>query len=139
MVREMCQILSQAKWLKVPAADIIGRAQGNIDYGDGRPAVQNSPVAMKFWADNASYPYKSHDLWFLTENIRWGNIPADTKTKELVDQVNREDLWREAAKELNITEIPASPSRGVETFFDSVKFDPEKPEEYLAALKIKKA
>jgi nitrate/nitrite transport system substrate-binding protein len=35
-------------------------------------------------------------------------------------------------------EIPTSSSRGIETFFDGVKFDPEKPEEYLNSLKIKK-
>jgi nitrate/nitrite transport system substrate-binding protein len=35
-------------------------------------------------------------------------------------------------------EIPASSSRGVETFFDGVKFDPEKPDEYLKSLQIKK-
>ncbi|HAX76706.1 MAG TPA: bicarbonate-binding protein [Cyanobacteria bacterium UBA11372] len=138
---EMCQILSQAKWFKVPATDIIERAKGNIDYGDGRPALQASDLRMKFWADNASYPYKSHDLWFLTENIRWGNIPADTNTKELVDKVNREDLWRAAAQEMGVpaAEIPTSPSRGVETFFDGVTFDPENPAAYLASLKIKKA
>jgi nitrate/nitrite transport system substrate-binding protein len=94
---------------------------------------------MKFWANNASYPYKSHDTWFITENIRWGYLPADTKVKELVDKVNREDLWKEAAKAVGVTEIPATSSRGVETFFDGVKFDPEKPEEYLKGLKIKKA
>lgn len=138
---EMCQIVSKPEWFKAPVKDIIDRSKGNIDYGDGRPVVQASPLLMKFWADNASYPYKSHDLWFMTENIRWGNIPADTKIKELVDKVNREDLWREAAKSLGVpaAEIPTSPSRGVETFFDGVKFDPENPEEYLKSLQIKKA
>jgi nitrate/nitrite transport system substrate-binding protein len=60
--------------------------------------------------------------------------------KEIVDQVNREDLWKQAAKALGVAaaEIPASSSRGVETFFDGVKFDPEKPEEYLKSLQIKK-
>jgi nitrate/nitrite transport system substrate-binding protein len=136
---EMCQIVSQAKWFKVPATDIIERSKGNIDYGDGRPLVSSSPLMMKFWANNASYPYKSHDLWFLTENIRWGNIPADTNIKEIVDKVNREDLWREAAQTLGVAaaEIPTSTSRGIETFFDGVKFDPDKPEEYLKSLAIK--
>jgi nitrate/nitrite transport system substrate-binding protein len=136
---EMCQIVSQDKWFKVPAADIVERAKGNIDYGDGR-VVQNFPEAMKFWNDNASYPFKSHDLWFLTEDIRWGYIPATTDTKALVDQVNREDLWKEAAKALKVpdAEIPTSTSRGVETFFDGVKFDPENPKAYLDSLKIKK-
>ncbi|ACK71919.1 nitrate transport protein [Gloeothece citriformis PCC 7424] len=136
---EMCQIISQDKWLKVPATDIIARSKGEIDFGTGE-VKKDFPQLMKFWSDNASYPYKSHDLWFLTEEIRWGYIPADTDTKKLVDEVNREDLWREAALELNVpeTEIPKSPSRGVETFFDGVTFDPEKPEDYLKSLKIKK-
>jgi nitrate/nitrite transport system substrate-binding protein len=137
----MCKIVSGRKYFNVDATDILGRAKGTIDYGDGRPVVENSPLLMKFWSDNASYPYKSHDTWFLTENIRWGKLPADTKVKELVDSINREDLWKEAAKALGVADaqIPTSSSRGVETFFDGVKFDPEKPEEYLKSLKIKKA
>jgi nitrate/nitrite transport system substrate-binding protein len=135
---EMIKIVSQAKWFKVPEADILGRAKGEIDYGDGRKETAFADK-MKFWADNASYPYKSHDLWFLAENIRWGNIPADTDIKALVDKVNKEDLWKEAAKAIGVpdSEIPKSTSRGVETFFDGVKFDPEKPEEYLNSLTIK--
>jgi nitrate/nitrite transport system substrate-binding protein len=136
---EMVKIISGRQWLKVPEKDIIERSKGNIDYGNGR-VEQNSPLLMKFWADNASFPYKSHDTWFLMENIRWGYIPADTKVKEVVDKVNRSDLWRDAAKALGVPEaqIPSTDSRGVETFFDGVKFDPEKPEEYLKSLKIKK-
>jgi nitrate/nitrite transport system substrate-binding protein len=138
---EMCKIISAREWLKVPAADIVGRAQGTIDYGIEGKVVENSPFLMKFWSDFASYPFQSHDLWFVTEDIRWGYIPADTDTKALVKKVNRDDIWREAAKALNVAEadIPKTSSRGVETFFDGVKFDPEKPEEYLSGLKIKKA
>jgi nitrate/nitrite transport system substrate-binding protein len=138
-IEEMCQIISQDKWFKVPFEDIVERSKGNIDFGNGR-VEENFPQAMKFWRDNASYPFKSHDLWFLTEDIRWGYIPADTDTKALVDQVNREDLWKEAAKALSVpeAEIPTSTSRGVETFFDGVTFDPENPQGYLDGLKIKK-
>ena len=137
---EMVKIISDNKWLKVPAKDILDRSKGKIDYGTGRVEA-SSPVAMKFWADNASYPYKSHDIWFITENKRWGYIPADVNAKELVDKVNRSDMWKEAAKALGIpdAQIPTSDSRGVETFFDGVKFDSEKPDEYLKSLKIKKA
>jgi len=91
-----------------------------------------------FWASNASFPYKSHDLWFLTEDIRWGYLPQDTDTKALIEQVNRSDLWREAAKEIGQEKaIPASDSRGKETFFDGVVFDPEDPKAYLAGLTFK--
>ena len=137
---EMVKIIADRQWLKVPEKDIIDRTKGKIDYGTGRVEA-NSPVMMKFWADNASYPYKSHDIWFITENKRWGYIPADVNAKELVDKVNRSDLWKDAAKALGgpDAQIPTRDSRGVETFFDGVKFDPEKPDEYLKSLKIKKA
>jgi nitrate/nitrite transport system substrate-binding protein len=93
---------------------------------------------MKFWRNNASYPYKSHETWFLTEHIRWGMLPASTNVKALVDQVNKESIWKAAAKQAGQTAIPTSTSRGVETFFDGVKFDPNNPKAYLNSLKIKR-
>ena len=136
---EMCKIVGADKWMKVPAKEILGRQQGKIEYGDGR-TVDNPDISMKFWKDAASYPFKSHDLWFITEDMRWGYFPADTDAKKLVDAVNREDIWKAAAKAIGQeADIPKSTSRGVETFFDGVKFDPENPAEYLKGLKIKKA
>jgi nitrate/nitrite transport system substrate-binding protein len=136
---EMCEIVGRRSWFNVPVDDIIARAKGTIDYGDGRK-VENSPHIMKFWADFASYPYKSHDLWFLTENIRWGNFAPDTDIKALVGKVNRDDLWKETAKALGVADaqIPKTSSRGPETFFDGKVFDPEKPDAYLKSLAIKK-
>jgi nitrate/nitrite transport system substrate-binding protein len=136
--QEMCEILSERAWFNVPVADIIDRSNGKFDFGTG--TVEELPdLQQKYWADAASYPFKSHDLWFLTEHIRWGMLPPDTDTKSIVDKVNREDLWREAATALGQEAmIPKSPSRGVETFFDGVKFDPEDPKAYLDSLKIKK-
>lgn len=134
---EMSQIISGNQWIKTPAENIMERAKGTFNYGNGR-VVENSPHRMKFWSDNASYPYKSHDLWFVTENIRWGYLPGDLDAKKLVDAVNREDLWKEAATAIGQkAAIPESTSRGVETFFDGIKFDPENPTGYLNSLKIK--
>jgi nitrate/nitrite transport system substrate-binding protein len=137
--REMCEIIGRRDWLKVPVEDILARSQGNIDYGDGRK-VENSPHIMKFWRDAASYPFKSHELWFLTEHVRWGMLSPQADRKALIDQVNREDLWREAAKALGVptAEIPISTSRGKETFFDGKVFDPDNPDAYLADLAIKR-
>ncbi|MGF1516740.1 MAG: CmpA/NrtA family ABC transporter substrate-binding protein [Nodosilinea sp.] len=135
---EMCRILSERAWFNVPFDDIIDRSQGKFDFGNGR--VEELPdLKQKYWDDFASYPFKSHDLWFLTENIRWGKLPADTDTNAWVDEVNREDLWREAAIALGQEDmIPDSPSRGVETFFDGIQFDPENPQAYLDSLAIKR-
>ena len=136
---ELAVISAKRQWMNVPAADIDERIKGNFNYGNGR-VEKNSPLLMKFWRDQASYPFQSHDLWFLTENIRWGKVPQSTDTKALIAKVNREDLWREAAKELNVpaSDIPTSTSRGKETFFDGKVFDPENPGLYLKSLSIKR-
>ncbi len=94
---------------------------------------------MKFWQNSDSYPYKSHDLWFLIENIRWGYLNPNIDTKKLIDRVNREDLWREAALAIGRAEaILKTTSRGIETFYDGVQFDPKNPSAYLNSLSIKK-
>jgi nitrate/nitrite transport system substrate-binding protein len=136
---DMAGIISGPEWAKVPVIDVQDRLTGRIDYGNNRPVVAASPNRMQYWQNQASYPFKSHDLWFLTENLRWGQIPADTDLKPLIDRVNREDIWRSAAQELKVpaAQIPTSTSRGIETFFDGVKFDPENPAAYLSSLKIK--
>ncbi|MBD2156198.1 ABC transporter substrate-binding protein [Leptolyngbya sp. FACHB-16] len=135
---EMCKILAKREWFKVPYEDIIDRSVGKFNLGTRQ--LESTDLMQKYWRDNASYPYKSHDQWFLTEHIRWGMLAPDFDTKALVDKVNREDLWREAAKTLGVadSEIPTSPSRGVETFFDGKTFDPENPQAYLDSLAIKK-
>jgi nitrate/nitrite transport system substrate-binding protein len=137
--QEMAEIVSRRQWFNVPVADIIGRIRGEINYGHGRK-VTDPKLAMKFWGQSGetSYPWKSLDAWFITENIRWGKFPANTDVKALVDRTTRSDLWSEAAKTLGVANAPTGDSRGVETFFDGVKFDPAKPMDYLNALKIKK-
>ncbi|TDK35152.1 nitrate ABC transporter substrate-binding protein [Rhizobium deserti] len=137
---EMAEILARRQWFNVPAKDVLGRLKGDINYGNGRN-VKGTDLFMKFWKGGVSYPYQSHDTWFMAENIRWGNLPANTDIKALVGQVNRQDIWRDAAKDLGVAsaDIPTSTSRGKETFFDGKVFDPENPSAYLDSLSIKAA
>jgi nitrate/nitrite transport system substrate-binding protein len=134
---EVAAINAKRQWINCPVEDVTDRVKGKFDYGTGR-VVENSPHIMKFWDDNASYPYQSHDLWFITEDIRWGKYEAGYDAKALIAKVNREDLWKEAAKELGVTGMPTSTSRGKETFFDGKVFDPENPSAYLKSLAIKR-
>jgi bicarbonate transport system substrate-binding protein len=141
--QEMATILSRREYFGVPEDVLMNPLMGKYNMGDR--TVDDRSLAVLYWKDSrgsVSYPYKSHDLWFLTESVRWGFLPKDTLTnaQALIDSVNREDLWKEAAQEAGIAaaDIPTSTSRGVETFFDGIKFDPENPQAYLDSLKIKK-
>ena len=135
---EVAAILGKSTWFNAPVSDIAPRLAGDVDYGDGRK-VQGSPVRIKFWADHASYPYQSHDLWFLTECMRWGFLPRATDTRAAIAAMNREDLWRAAAAAAGVakSDMPTVTSRGKETFFDGHVFDPADPAAYLSSLTIK--
>jgi len=137
---EMASIIGRRQWFNVPVPDIVGRIKGDINYGRGK-TVKGSDLRMKFWGDEGevSYPWKSLDSWFVTENIRWSKFEPTLDVKALVDKTNRSDLWIEAAKTLGITGYPTGDSRGIETFFDGKTFDPADPQAYLKSLAIKRA
>ncbi len=141
--KEVVEILTGRKYIGLAAEILTPPMEGKYAMGDGQPSIDDFKKGPLFWKDgigSVSYPYKSHDLWFLTENVRWGFLPPETDLKALVDKVNREDLWKEAAKEAGVADadIPKDTSRGVETFFDGTKFDPADTTAYLKSLKIKK-
>ena len=138
---EVAAICAKRQWINCPVEDVTDRVKGKFDYGIPGKVVEKHPQMMRYWNDHASYPFQSHDLWFLTEDIRWGKFEVGLDSKALIKKVNREDIWRTAAKELNVpaAQIPASTSRGKETFFDGKVFDPENPTAYLKSLAIKRA
>jgi bicarbonate transport system substrate-binding protein len=140
---ELIKILGRRSYFNIRTELIESPYKGTYKMGDGKPEVKDYKMGPLYWQDDlgsVSYPYKSHDLWFLTESVRWGFLPEDTlaNANEMIAKVNREDLWLEAAKEAKLTNLPTSSSRGIEKFFDGIEFDPANPAAYLKSLTIKK-
>ncbi|MGP1375078.1 MAG: CmpA/NrtA family ABC transporter substrate-binding protein [Almyronema sp.] len=143
---ELVQICAGRNYFNIPVDILTPPYKGTYEMGDNKAAFNTIKAGPLYWTDdigNVSYPYKSHDLWFLTESLRWGfhrdQIQDFDTVQRIVDAVNREDLWREAAEEAGFTaDIPADTSRGIETFFDGIKFDPQNPQAYLDSLTIKR-
>ncbi len=143
---ELVRICASRTYFNVPVNVLTPPFEGAYTMGDGKDSFNDFNAGPLYWRDprgSVSYPYQSHDLWFLTETLRWGfhrnGIPDLDVAQQLADQVNREDLWREAAQALGVdaADIPSDTSRGVETFFDGTQFDPANPQAYLDSLDIK--
>ncbi len=146
---EMVQILAQRKYFNVPTEFLRGAYEGTYPMGDSLTPVTDEKTKIRYWKDakgSVSYPYQSHDKWFLTETVRWGFQPTGLlqEADRIVTQVSGEKYWREAATELtnmnpNVTtkDIPTNVSRGIEKFFDGATFDSTKPQAYLDSLAIK--
>ena len=133
----MVAIIAGRDYLKVPLMDIAARMKGSFDMGDGR-IINNAPFKMKFFASHASFPFKSHEMWFLAEEQRWGKLPMALGRGAAIAKVNRADIWRAAAARVGGVPVPPSDSRGPEHFFDGKVFDPGNPEAYLHSLAIKR-
>ena len=143
---EAAEILSSRKWYNVPLPVLQQSLKGQYKIGAKGTQESDPKMGPLYWSSDRgviSYPYKSLTLWFLLESLRWkfypGTVDTIQQAQAINDKVVRDDIWLKAAKELGLpaTDIPTSPSRGKETFFDGTVYDPANPQAYLDSLKIK--
>ena len=143
---EAAEILSSRKWYNVPLPVLQQSLKGQYKIGAKGTPESDPKMGPLYWSSDRgviSYPYKSLTLWFLLESLRWkfypGTVDTIQQAQAINDKVVRDDIWLKAAKELGLpaTDIPTSPSRGKETFFDGTVYDPANPQAYLDSLKIK--
>lgn len=144
---EMAKILSGRNYFNVPVSILQPILEGQIVVGADGKNLNNFESGPLFWKSprgSVSYPYKGLTLWFLIESIRWGFnkqvLPDVAAAQKLNDRVTREDLWQEAAKKLGLpaADIPTGSTRGPETLFDGITYNPDNPQAYLQSLKIKR-
>jgi nitrate/nitrite transport system substrate-binding protein len=129
--------------------DVIANSMtGTFEYEKGDK--REIPDFNVFFRYNATYPYYSDAIWYLTQMRRWGQIAEakdDAWYKKVAADVYRPDLYAVAAKEL-IKEGTAKaadfPDFDTETgfkppqpdFIDDIIYDGSKPTEYINSFKI---
>jgi nitrate/nitrite transport system substrate-binding protein len=129
---------------------LIGRVQYN---GTGSPT--NVPDYNVFYRYAATFPWRSHAIWFLTQMIRWGHISEIIDLRRVADAVYDVDTYRRIAMQLGIPyptvdlktegvhaapwtlrEASESLTMGPDQFLDNAVFDPARPMEYIAGFDI---
>ncbi|MBY6191307.1 CmpA/NrtA family ABC transporter substrate-binding protein [Microbulbifer agarilyticus] len=98
---EAVKILSQSNYVGADYDVIANSMTGTFEYekGDKREV----PDFNVFFRYNATYPYYSDAIWYLTQMRRWGQISEDKPDewyKELAAKVYRPDIYQAAAKSL---------------------------------------
>jgi len=103
-------------------------------------------------AKAATFPWKSHALWFYTQLVRWGQIAHNKANESIARDTYRPDLYRAALKPLGVA-LPganakvegalhratpvgssgASLTLGPDGFFDGGLFDPDQIDTYIKA------
>ncbi|VVO65014.1 Nitrate transport protein NrtA [Pseudomonas fluorescens] len=99
--RSTAQLLSATEYLDTPAACIEPRFMG--DYADGLGNRWQDPHALRFHGDGeVNLPYLSDGMWFMTQFRRWGLLREDPDYLAVARQVQRLDLYREAASAVGV-------------------------------------
>ena len=145
---EAVKILAKPEYVGADAEVIANSMTGTFEYekGDKREV----PDFNVFFRYNATYPYYSDAIWYLTQMRRWGQIEDYKSDKWYIDtakSVYRPDIYAIAAKEI-ISENKAGksefPDFSKETgfkppqteFIDNITFDGSKPNAYLEKFSI---
>ena len=144
--KEAAQILSRPEYVGADYRVIASSMTGTFEYGRGdkRPA----PDFNVFFRYNATYPYYSDAVWYLTQMRRWGQIAEpkpDTWYLETAKKSYRPDLYLEAAKALiaekkvNAADFDLAGDGfkpATKDFIDGIEYDGRKPNAYIDKLPL---
>ncbi len=143
---EAVKILSKPEYVGADEKVIANSMTGTFEYekGDKRAA----PDFNVFFRYNATYPFYSDAVWYLTQMRRWGQIPEakdDAWYAKTAASVYKPDIYLKAA-ELLVAEGKAKKDdfpfgsdgykSATKDFIDGVSYDGRKPNAYIDSLKI---
>lgn len=142
---EAAKILSKPEYVGADDEVIANSMTGTFEYEKGDK--RNEPDFDLFFRQDASYPFYSGPIWYLTQMRRWGQInepKADVWYLTVAKDVYAPDVWLKAAQSLVAEEklskddIPQTNGFKKEgfDFIDELSFDPEQPNDYLKSFKI---
>ncbi|EID4420947.1 ABC transporter substrate-binding protein [Vibrio vulnificus] len=145
---EAVKLLSRSEYVGADAEVIANSMTGTFEYekGDKRQV----PDFNVFFRYNATYPYYSDAIWYLTQMRRWGQIEnqkPDSWYMDIAKQVYRPEIYQRAAEALieegtlSASDFPdfaqESGFRPPQThFIDQIRYDGRSPNAYLQQFAI---
>lgn len=143
---EAVEILARSEYVGADADVIANSMTGTFEYerGDKREV----PDFNVFFRYNATYPYYSDAVWYLTQMRRWGQIAdarPDSWYAEIAEKVYRPEIYLQAARLLveeghvQEEDFPWDTDGYREptaAFIDEVSYDGRQPNAYLEQFSI---
>jgi len=142
------EILSRPEYVGADYEVIAASMTGTFEYESGD--VREVPDFNVFFRYNATYPFYSDAIWYLTQMRRWGQIAepqSDEWFMETAESVYRPDIYLEAAQSLvdeglaDEADFPfdsdgyKEPTPAAD-IIDGIPYDGRTPNAYLESLPI---
>ena len=145
---EAVKILAKSQYVGADYEVIANSMTGTFEYEKGDK--RDVPDFNVFFRYNATYPFYSDAIWYLTQMRRWGQISEpkpDSWYINIAKQVYRPDIYAQAAKALIaegkakavdfpefVTETGFKPAQT--HFIDNIVYDGSQPNAYLEKFAI---
>nr|WP_210528983.1 CmpA/NrtA family ABC transporter substrate-binding protein [Rubellimicrobium arenae] len=147
---ELAALLSDPAHVGCPADRLLPALTGQLRIApDEVAAVPDFFVPQ---ASAATFPWKSHALWFYSQMVRWGQVAHAPRAAQIARDTYRPDLYRRALGPLGVA-LPSANAKvegaltrptpvgssgaslvlGPDGFFDGARFDPDSLDAYVAA------
>jgi nitrate/nitrite transport system substrate-binding protein len=131
---KMAETIADKSYVNTSVDVINQRILGRYQNGMGK--TWDDPNHMKFFSDGSvNFPYLSDGMWFLTQHKRWGLLKDHPNYLEVAKQVNRLDIYSQAATAAKVS-VPKSQMRSSK-MIDGVTWDGSNPAKYADGFKIK--
>jgi nitrate/nitrite transport system substrate-binding protein len=145
---EAVTMLALPQYVGADREVIANSMTGTFEYEKGD--VREVPDFNVFFRYNATYPYFSDAVWYLTQMRRWGQISepqTDEWYFEQAAKVYRPDIYRQAAESLieeGVMTAADFPDFDAETgyrpatsdFIDGMSYDGRQPNAYIKGMEI---
>lgn len=139
------EILSKPDYVGAKAEVLANSMTGTFEFE--KDDKRDMPDFNVFFKYNATYPFYSDGIWFLTQMRRWGQITeakSNSWYHETIKNIYRPDIWKKAADllveegKLDKSDIPETDGYKPATtdFIDGNEYDGKKPIEYINSFKI---
>jgi nitrate/nitrite transport system substrate-binding protein len=130
---KMAETIAEKSFVNTSVDVINQRILGRYQNGLGK--TWDDPNHMKFFNDGAvPFPYLSDGMWFMTQHKRWGLLKEHPKYLEVAKQVNRVDIYGQAATAAKAP-LPKGEMRSSK-FIDGVVWDGKDPAKYADGFKV---
>ncbi len=143
---EAVEILSRSEYVGADEEVIAASMTGTFEYEKGDK--RSVPDFNVFFRYNATYPFYSDAIWYLTQMRRWGQISEakpDSWYEDVAKSVYRPDVYLEAARHLvdeglaNQEDFPWDTDGykpATAEFIDGIEYDGRKPNAYIDSFSI---
>jgi nitrate/nitrite transport system substrate-binding protein len=142
---EAVKILSMSQYVGADEVVLANSMTGTFEFEKGDK--RSMPDFNVFYRYNATYPFYSDGIWFLTQMRRWGQIPESKSAEwygEKIKEIYRPDIWTKAAEILvsegKIPESDIPDTDGykpvTDEFIDGKTYDAKDPIGYINSFNI---